>query len=136
MIKAFRHTFFISILLAVSAGMSAQDLPTFGQQDGITSGRFSNGLSYYIVPNTSSKGYANFALVQKGIDNQEDARSALGYEFLASKGVGYTRDGYISYAGGAAIFNFKDVPTFQSVALDSTVILIFNPPINSAVRVI
>ena len=106
--------------------MSAQDLPTFGQQAGITSGRFSNGLSYYIVPNTSSKGYASFALVQKGIENQEDARAALGYDFLASKGVGYTGDGYVSYAGGSAIFNFKDVPTFQSVALDSTVILIFN----------
>jgi hypothetical protein len=126
MTKAFRHILFISIFLAFSAGMSAQDLPTLSQQAGITSGRFANGLSYYIVPNQSSKGYANFALVQKGIDNQEDARSALGYEFLASKGVGYTRDGYISYAGGAAIFNFKDVPSFQSVALDSTVILIFN----------
>ena len=126
MIKAFRHIFFISIFLAFAAGMSAQELPTLSQQAGITTGRFSNGLSYYIVPNTSSKGYANFALVQKGIENQEDARSALGYGFLSSKGIGYTRDGYVSYAGGAAIFNFKDVPTFQSVALDSTIILIFN----------
>ena len=126
MLKAFRHILFISIFLAVSAGVSAQDLPTFGQQAGITTGRFANGLCYYIVPNKSSKGYANFALVQKGVDNQEDARTALGYDFLASKGVGYTRDGYISYSGGAAIFNFKDVPCFQTVALDSTVILLFN----------
>lgn len=126
MLKAFRHIFFISIFLAVSAGLSAQDLPTIGQQAGITTGRFANGISYYIVPNTSSKGYASFALVQKGVDNQEDARSSLSYDFLASKGIGYTSDGYISYAGGAAVFNFKDVPTFQSVALDSTVILIFD----------
>ena len=126
MIKALRHIFFISIFLAFAAGLSAQDLPTFGQQAGITTGRFANGLTYYIVPNTSSNGYANFALVQKGVDSQEDARAALDYGFLASKGVGYTRDGYVSYAGGAAIFNFKDVPAFQSVALDSTVILIFN----------
>ena len=60
--------------------MSAQQLPTLSQQKGINSGRFANGISYYIVPNTSSKGYANFALIQKGIDNQEDARAALGIQ--------------------------------------------------------
>ena len=126
MFKAIRHIFFISILLAFCASSSAQDLPTLGQQAGITVGRFANGISYYIVPNTTSKGYANFALVQKGVDNSEDARSALDYSFLSSKGVGYTRDGYISYQGGAAVFSFEDVPTFQSVALDSTIILLFN----------
>ena len=126
MIRAFRHIFFVSIFLAFSAGLSAQQLPTLSQQKGINSGRFANGISYYIVPNTSSKGYANFALIQKGIDNQEDARAALGYDFLASKGVGYTRDGFISYSGGSAIFSFEDVPTFQSVALDSTIVLLFN----------
>ena len=126
MFKALRHVFCISIFLAVSAGLSAQDLPTLGQQAGIITGHFANGISYYIVPNTSSKGYANLALIQKGVDNQEDARSALDYSFPASKGVGYTRDGYISYAGGAAVFKFEDVPTFQSVALDSTIVLLFN----------
>ena len=126
MIRAFRHILFISIFLAVSSGLCAQQLPTLSQQKGINSGRFANGISYYVVPNTSSKGYANFALVQKGVDNQEDARAALGYDFLASKGVGYTRNGFITYSGGSAIFSFEDVPTFQSVALDSTIVLLFN----------
>ena len=126
MIRAFRHIIFISIFLAFSSGLCAQQLPTLSQQKGINSGRFANGISYYIAPNTSSKGYANFSLIQKGVDNQEDARASLGYEFLASKGVGYTRDGFISYSGGAAIFSFEDVPTFQSVALDSTIILLFD----------
>ena len=126
MFKAFKHILCISIILAFSAGVSAQQLPTLGQQAGISTGRFANGITYYIVHNTSSKGYANFALIKKGIDNQEDVRAALDYGFLSSKGVGYTRDGYISYSGGAAIFNFEDVPTFQSVALDSTIILLFD----------
>ena len=126
MFKAFKHILCISIILAFSAGMSAQQLPTLGQQSGIITGRFANGITYYIVSNTSSKGYANFALIKKGVDNQEDVRAALDYGFLASKGVGYTRDGYVSYSGGAAIFNFEDVPTFQSVALDSTIILLFD----------
>lgn len=126
MFKAFRHIYLISIFLALSAGMYAQDLPSLGRRSGITSGTFPNGISYYLVPNTYSKGYANFALVQKDADTQEDVRAALGYDFLSSKGVGYTPDGYVSYAGGSAIFNFEDVPTFQSVALDSTIVLLFN----------
>ena len=50
----------------------------------------------------------------------------MDYAFPSSKGVGYTRDGYISYAAGSAIFKFEDVPTFQSVALDSTIVLLFD----------
>ena len=126
MLKAFRHIIFISIFLAFSAGMSAQDLPSLKRRSGITTGRFDNGISYYLVPNTYSKGYANFALIQKGVENQEDTRASLDYDFLASKGVGYTPDGYISWSGDAAVFNFEDVPTFQSVALDSTIIMLFN----------
>ena len=126
MSKAFKHILLFSVLLAVSAGMYAQNLPSLNQQAGIQSGRFANGISYYIVPNTTSKGYANFALIQKGADNQDAVRASLSYDYLSSKGIGYTPDGYISYAGGSAIFNFEDVPTFQSVALDSTIILLFN----------
>ena len=125
MLKAFRHILFISILLATSVVMSAQDLPSLERRSGITTGRFANGVSYYLVPNTTSKGYANLALIQKGIESQEDTRSALDYDFFASKGVGYTPDGYISYAGNSAIFNFEDVPTYQSVALDSTIVVLF-----------
>jgi len=126
MFKSFRQFAFNFLLLAVSLGLSAQELPTLSQQEGINTGRFANGISYYIVPNTSSKGYANFALVQKGADNQDNARAALGYSFLASKGVGYTRDGYISYEGSSTVYSFEDVPCFQSVALDSTIVLLFD----------
>ena len=126
MFKTVLHFATLSVLLAASFALSAQELPTFGQEAGISSGHFANGLSYYIVPNTTSKGYANFALVQKGADNQDDARAALGYSFLASKGVGYTRNGYITYEASSAVYSFEDVPTFQSVALDSTIVLLFD----------
>ena len=126
MFKTVLHFATLSVLLAASFALSAQELPTFGQEAGISSGYFANGLSYYIVPNTTSKGYANFALVQKGADNQDDARAALGYSFLASKGVGYTRNGYITYEASSAVYSFEDVPTFQSVALDSTIVLLFD----------
>ncbi|MCR5519114.1 MAG: hypothetical protein K6F21_02165 [Bacteroidales bacterium] len=126
MFKLFRQITLIFLLSAASLGLFAQELPTFGQEAGISTGRFDDGLSYYIVPNTTSKGYANFALVQKGADNQDDARASLDYSFLSSKGVGYTRDGYISYEGSSAVFSFEDVPSFQSVALDSTIILLFD----------
>ena len=112
--------------LASYAGVRAQNLPTIKQLSGITSGRFPGGISYYIIPSTSSKGYANFALVQKGAGNQEDMRAGLNADFLSSKGIGYTRDGYVSYSGSSAIFNFEDVPAFQSVALDSAIVVLFD----------
>jgi hypothetical protein len=114
------------LFLALPVGMKSQSLPTIKQLSGISSGRFPGGISYYIVPNTSSKGYANFALVQKGAGNQEDMRAGLDVDFLSSKGIGYTRDGYISYSGSSAVFNFEDVPAFESVALDSAIVILFD----------
>ena len=116
----------VSLLLAFCPDAPAGDLPTLSQTSSVQTGRFPSGLSYYIVPNTSSKGYANFALVQKGVGNRDDARAALESSFFPSKGVGYTRDGYISWHGTSAVFRFEDVPVFQSVASDSTIVSIFN----------
>ena len=88
----------------LTALMALFSFPVFGQglaklsrAPEITVGQFPNGITYYLVTNKAAYGYADYALVQKGADNQDDARAALGYSFLASKGVGYTRNGYISY---------------------------------------
>lgn len=45
---------------------------------------------------------------------------------MASKGVGYGPKGYISYRGDNTVFTFPDVPTFDSDATDSTILLIFD----------
>ena len=98
--------------LAFAAG--AQDLPKLAKSSRIVTGTFPNGVSYYFVANNTLKGYANFAIVQKGADYQEAMRDGLGvlphfggrpaYRFLSSRGVGYGADGYVKYAGDAAIY--------------------------------
>lgn len=114
MSKVGNGIFSFLFLLAFSSGMRAA----------VVSGTFPGGMSYYVVPNTTSKGYANFALVQKGPVNKEDARAGINLPFFSSKGIGYTADGFISYSGDSAVYRFEDVPTFQSVALDSTIVLL------------
>lgn len=135
MIKPFRYLL-SALFFVFCTVVPAQDLPTLQKAEGIHTGKFPNGVSYYIVPNSASKGYANFALVQKGAGNQDVARAELSslprfqgvppYRFASSKGVGYGRHGYISYTGGAAVFNFEYVPTFDSAAMDSTIIMVFD----------
>jgi len=114
----------------------AQTLPTLEKASEIQTGELPNGVSYYLVTNTTSKGYANFALVQKEQADISSSRDHLGslphftsptpYNFLASRGVGYKRYGYISYPDGSAVFSFEDVPIFDSAASDSTLLLIFD----------
>lgn len=131
------YNILIYILLSVcSLPLSAEGLPTLKQAPEITVGTFPNGIRYYLVTNTISKGYADFAIVQKGRTDTDVARAALvkvsnfsldrPFEFMASKGVGYTHQGYISYPKGAAVYRFEDVPVFDSAASDSTLLMIFD----------
>lgn len=126
---------FILYLVAGTA-LAAQTFPTIERNPLIKAGTLPNEVMYYLAPNPSSKGYANFVLVQKGNAGTEDSRALLNnlphfkkkspYAFLASKGVGYGRDGYISSRDGSMVFSFRDVPTFDSAAADSTILLIFD----------
>ena len=114
----------------------AQGLPTLKRAPEINVGRLPDGISYYLVTNNSSKGYANFALVQKGALSPVAAARNLAdlphfpgkapYKFLASKGIGYNRNGYAECRDGATIYGFENVPTFDPAALDSTLLLIFD----------
>ena len=129
---------FILLCLALVFPLSAgpRDLPALKPAPEVNTGTFPNGISYYIVANTSSKGYANFALAQQGADDQDAARAALSslphfekvppYMFAASKGIGYSPYGYVKYAGTSSVYTFEDVPSFDSAALDSTLVMVFD----------
>ena len=131
-------TFIAGFLLAFATAFAAagQDLPKISQTSSIKSGTLPNRVSYYLAPNNSSKGYANFVLVQKGNSNTDRSRQLLTdlphfrktppYKFLASKGIGYGPDGLVSTRDGNTVFTFKDVPMFDSAASDSTLLLVFD----------
>lgn len=124
------------LLVCLSSTSRADSLPVLKQASEISTGKLPDGIRYYIVTNPSSKGYANFALVQKGRADKDAARVALAslphfqkckpYEFLASKGIGYTRKGYVRFQGQSAIYDFENVPVFESAASDSTLLMLFD----------
>lgn len=125
----------VSVFLTVLASpVLSQELPSFKDDGRIVKGQFPNGINYYLVRNTVSKGYADFALVQKnnGAGSREilsrlgGARDIKPYKFLADKGIGYSVDGYASSRGGSSVFSFRNVPTFDASAADSTLLVIFD----------
>ena len=55
--------------------MPAQELSHISQDPGVRHGVCPNGLSYYVASNPSSKGTADFALIQRDYDGNEKVLS-------------------------------------------------------------
>ena len=125
-----------SVLLGFSISMPAQNLPALQKDGSITTGSLSNGISYYLVTNSTMKGVADFALVRKGMTDSLAARSELSslphfnktvpYKFLSRKGIGCRPDGYISFVEDATLFRFDEVPMFDAAASDTTLLMLFD----------
>lgn len=102
----------------------------------IKRGNLPDGIQFYLVTNPEQKGFADFALVQRGRRDADEARSLLGklphfgerppYRFLAEHGIGYGEQGYISLPADAALFSFHDVPTYDETVADSTLLMLFD----------
>lgn len=139
-------TFFIIVSgLFMAADLSAQKLPAMASDPAVKSGKLPNGMTYYVAVNASSKGHADFALVQKtGTETVQDslsghpvvlAKDALAYlprikaaspqEWLARHGVITSHEGYVNVSDDATVFRFHDV-SFGSGknVLDSTLLLL------------
>lgn len=114
----------------------AEELPVIKKSSQISIGTLPNNVRFYLAENSTTKGYANFMLVQKGGADVSRSRSLLRrlphftdispYKFLSSKGIGYGPEGYVSYPDGNTVFTFNEVPTFDTAACDSTILLIFD----------
>lgn len=124
------------LLLFLSLTLCAQELPTFKAAKEITQGTLANSVSYYIAKNSFSKGYADFALIQKGRSDVQGVRECLAkvphfgnvkpYEFMARYGVGYSPRGYVYTVPAATVVRFQDVPVYDSAVCDSTLLLLFD----------
>ena len=84
--------------------MHSQVLSSLGVAKEITKGTLPNGVEYYLVQNTSDKGFADYALVRTASLSIEDERKSLcrlphftdrkPWQFFSEHGVGYSSYGY------------------------------------------
>ena len=134
--KFYQHiSCLISILLSCIM-MQGQELPSLDMASEIKRGSLPDGIQYFLVTNPGQKGFADFALVQRGRRESADARALLRelphfgrrapYRFLADHGIGYGDEGYISLPADAALFSFRDVPTYDERVADSTLLMLFD----------
>lgn len=141
-----KHIFSCVCSLLASLAVYAQELPLLPSDPAVTQGVLPNGMSYYIASNTSSKGMADFALVQKtgtrtgdGPDRQaisvaKDAMTALPrlrsgspQSFLTSHGVTPGRDGFVKVTENATVFLFDNVIISRNASvLDSTLLVLLD----------
>ena len=133
--KLFKHISCLLLLLS-SFMMHGQELPSLGTAQEIQRGSLPDGIQFYLVTNPDRKGYADFALVQRGRRDASQARGLLRelphfgkrapYQFLAENGIGYGPEGLIALPADAALFAFHDVPTHNESVADSTLLMLFD----------
>ena len=121
------------LLFGLSAG--AQKLESLPKASDTVTGTLPNGISYYVVTDPVCKGYADFALVQKGPVEKSLSRELLSslpnfqkdkpYEFLARRGIGYNEEGFVSYSDSCTIFRLRGVHTDDTAVTDTTLLMLF-----------
>ena len=130
-------SFFLFLIPAIFPSLRAQGLPSLPKASEVVTGTLPNGISYYLVTNpAASKGFADFALVQKGAVSEETARGVLTslphfqetkpYQFLAKLGVGYSDYGFIKSSDHSTSYHFKDVPVSRQADRDTVLLMLFD----------
>lgn len=141
--KSIKNIGILSIVIAFVHIFSipAGGIPTLEDDKSIKHGVLSNGLTWYVVNNPSSKGVVDFALVQKAGRELDDstsstvriAREALTSlmrfrkctpeEFLISNGVLPGPFGYVKVDQVSTTFYFSEVPVGNNRALADSLVL-------------
>lgn len=133
--------FILLIYLFFAAFSRAADLPKLPANPAVTKGKLPNGMAYYIVSNPSSKGMADFALVQRtgtmtssdiaAIDLSKDVLAGLPQigngispqKFFSSNGVNPTADGFVRVEEESTIYHFSDMLLAPNT-LDSALVVL------------
>lgn len=145
--KEYKRIYICIIWLLTAVFAAAQDLPLMPSDPAVTAGVLPNGMSYYLVANPTSKGLADFALIQKtGLQTVPSAearktvsvsREALAslprmkscspQTFLACHGVVPGRDGFVKVSDNATLYHFDNVVVSAGeTAVDSTILLLMD----------
>ena len=122
--------------------MGAADLPKLPVDPAVTKGVLPNGMSYYLVANPTSKGVADFALVQRtGSRTSSDiqpvtlARNVLSdvpqigrgispQKFFSSNGAHPGPDGYVRVDDEYTLYRFSGMNLTNASSLDSALVVL------------
>ena len=142
----FKQILLLVIGLMFAIIMPAQELPVLQADPAIRTGVLPNGTTYYVVSNSTIKGVADFALVQKtGTENIQDtaaskavrtAQDALNslprclaptvQSFMTSHGAVPGADGFVKVSENATCFHFRDIIIDKPSVIDSTLLVIMD----------
>ncbi len=141
----FRQIITVLATLCLSIIVPAQDIPVLPDDPAVMKGVMPNGMSYYLVSNSTVKGVADFALVQKtggetfddptgtkAVSRSREALSSLRrlspsrpQEYLSRHDIAPGRDGFVKVTDDATVFRFMDVSLGGST-LDSTLVVLMD----------
>ena len=139
---------FISAWLALAPTiMPAADLPKLPTAPQIRTGVLDNGVSYYIVTNSTEKGKADVALVQRSGTAVEDDRTAgdgvvlargslsdlphfmslSPQRYLSRNAIWPSSGGYVTVGRDATVYHFDDITlSYSPDVVDSTMLMLFD----------
>ena len=125
----------------------AQSLPLMPSDPAVSTGVLPNGMAYYLVSNPTTKGVADFALIQRtghqtvpaesagqAFSVAQDAVTALPrlkststQTFLAAHGVVPGQDGFVKVSENATLYHFGDVLISKGEeVVDSTLLVLLD----------
>lgn len=139
----------IAVIVAAlmsATGILAQNLHKLPSDKSITRGTLKNGTEYFVVPNKSVKGMADFALVQRtgrstepGVSDTlagDVAKETLGVlprlsgrspqAFSARHGVTTGENGFVKVTDDATVFRFEDLVLSKPEVLDSALLMLLD----------
>lgn len=136
----------IVVGMLLSIIMPGQNLPVLPADKAVKAGVLPNGTRFYVVANTTRKGIADFALVQRtGTDNIPDsasfrtvsvARDALNalprsggssvQKFFASHGVTPGKEGFVRVSDDFTEYRFSNVLIVKPEVLDSALLVVLD----------
>lgn len=145
------YIFYIVSLFFMLAHISltAQELPSMPDDSGIDKGVLPNGTHYYVVKNPSSKGMADFALVQRagtGLEDQETfeqiSESVLSClpglndlsprKYFSQNGVVPHKGRFLEMLDGAAVYRFSNMMIASKPDMLDSTLLVLTEMINAS----
>ena len=126
MTNRIKYALFSLVLVVSSISVPAADLPTLPVDSRIIKGTLGCGATYYMVTNTSVKGYADIAVIRRDEAPSPEARRSLRSDFFSRMGISPGPDGYLTDYDGSSVFRYRHIAFHNADVLDSTLLYTFS----------